>query len=114
MFAFLRRTPLRLKLVASVLTLMAAALLVIGVSVTYVMDRYFNNQVNIQISSMSGQIVNQLEHEPTVTGFLPGELGTSASGRPAASGIRISRPSDRTYGPRLTCRRSRPRWPRSA
>lgn len=50
MFTFLRRTPLRVKLVASVLALVAFALTVIGVSVAVAMDRYFNNQVDIQLT----------------------------------------------------------------
>ncbi len=70
MFAFLRRTPLRTKLVASVLALMAAALVVIGVSVAYVMDRYFNNQVDGQITALSDNIISQLQVSPRVAGVL--------------------------------------------
>jgi len=55
--ALLRRTPLRVKLVASVLALVAVALTVIGASVTYAMDRYFNNQVDAQLNQMM-QVLN--------------------------------------------------------
>jgi two-component system OmpR family sensor kinase len=62
MFAVLRRTPLRIKLVASVLVLMAAALTVIGVSVTYAMGRYFNSQVDGQLGAARDTIVPNIPH----------------------------------------------------
>ena len=49
MFAFLRRTPLRVKLVAGVVALVAAALVVIGVTVSYAMSRYLNDQIDSQL-----------------------------------------------------------------
>ncbi len=51
MFAFLRRVPLRVKLVASVLALVAATLAVVAVSVTYEMNRFLNNQVDSQLTN---------------------------------------------------------------
>jgi two-component system, OmpR family, sensor kinase len=56
-FAFLRRTPLRIKLVASVLVLVAVALFVIGASVTYVMDGYFHSQVDEQVAANSDALM---------------------------------------------------------
>jgi two-component system OmpR family sensor kinase len=52
MFAFLRRIPLRVKLIASVLALVAATLTVIAVSVTYEMSRFLNGQVDSQLTSV--------------------------------------------------------------
>jgi two-component system OmpR family sensor kinase len=49
MFTFLRRTPLRVKLVAGVLALVAASLAVIGVLVAYEMNSYVKSQIDGQL-----------------------------------------------------------------
>ena len=68
-------------LVASVLALMAAALLVIGVTMAYVMGRYFNNQVDTQTGQLRCELriilcvsfgEPPLEHDVLV--FHPAEL----------------------------------------
>jgi two-component system OmpR family sensor kinase len=50
MSTFLNRTPLRVKLVASVLALVTASLVAIGVLVSYAMNSYLNDQIDGQLT----------------------------------------------------------------
>jgi two-component system, OmpR family, sensor kinase len=49
MFSFLRRVPLRTKLVATMLTLVIAALVVIGVASTWALRKYMMDQIDNQL-----------------------------------------------------------------
>ena len=49
MFTFLRRTPLRIKLVAAVLVLVAVALLIIGVASSWALRTNLMGQVDNQL-----------------------------------------------------------------
>ncbi len=71
MHNLLNRTPLRVKLVAVVLALVAAALLVIGVASAFALRSYLLSQIDQQLTTTSDR-VNRLNHNPTA-----GELPTS-------------------------------------
>jgi two-component system, OmpR family, sensor kinase len=72
MFKFLRRTPLRVKLVAGVLALVTAALVVIGVAVSYAMNRYLNTQIDNQLIRTTQSVdVRSIPQAPVTAGFYP-------------------------------------------
>jgi two-component system OmpR family sensor kinase len=71
MHTLLGRTPLRVKLVAAVLSLVTAALLVIGVASAVALHSYLLGQIDTQLVTTVAR-VNHLNHLPT-----PGELPTS-------------------------------------
>ncbi|KXK62923.1 ATPase [Micromonospora rosaria] len=60
----LRAVPLRVKLVASVLTLVAAALLVISVSTTFFLRSYLVDQVDSELNSFRGAIERIVDKLP--------------------------------------------------
>jgi two-component system OmpR family sensor kinase len=67
----INRTPLRVKLVAAVLALVAAALLVIGVASAFALRSYLLSQIDTQLAT-TAQRVNHLNHRLSA-----GELPTS-------------------------------------
>jgi two-component system OmpR family sensor kinase len=58
------RMPLRVRLLASVLALVVAALLLIGAASVMFMDRYLTRRVDDQLASMVHQILVQAAHDP--------------------------------------------------
>jgi two-component system OmpR family sensor kinase len=70
MHSLISRVPLRAKLVAAVLALVAAALLVIGVSSSFALRSYLLGQIDDQLVT-TAERVNRLNHFPN-----PGELPT--------------------------------------
>jgi two-component system OmpR family sensor kinase len=71
MFSFLRRTPLRIKLVAAVLALVAASLLAIGVFVSVEMNRYLINQIDSQLVRISQSLdLNSVPRQAVQTRFV--------------------------------------------
>ncbi|WP_428963743.1 sensor histidine kinase [Micromonospora fluostatini] len=60
----LRAVPLRVKLVASVLTLVAAALLVISVSTTFFLRSYLVDQVDSELTGFRGTVARAVEDLP--------------------------------------------------